>query len=242
MYVEISTYMDDKKRKTGFWTGSFSYVFPEAGENHIIERNLGALKSLGISTNSIDPILSLNIPGKAKDFVRKCKQDHAIKGEYCVFHPVSRRESKQWNQKSFARLIDYYSSQDLKVILTSGPEDEEIRYLNEIKLLANKNFINLSGKTSLFDLAGLLEQAKFFIGLDSVASHIAAAVRTPGVTLFGPSKPSNWRPWSDRINIISRRDKEDYCEIHGHLKGKLKNCLCYITPQKVIQSVESLFN
>ena len=64
--------------------------------------------------------------------------------------------------------------------------------------------LNLAGKTSLLGLAALIKGAKFFIGLDSVASHIAASVNKESITLFGPSNPINWKPWSDKAKIIVR--------------------------------------
>ena len=74
------------------------------------------------------------------------------------------------------------------------------------KLEKDKNkVLNLSGKTSLLGLAALIERSNFFIGLDSVASHIAASVDKESITLFGPSNPVNWKPWSDRSQIISHK-------------------------------------
>ena len=74
--------------------------------------------------------------------------------------------------------------------------------------------------------------------MDSVASHIAAAVDTPSVTLFGPTNPVNWKPWSDKSRVICREGGEKYCELHGAKEGKFKECLCYITPQRVVKEVE----
>ena len=64
-------------------------------------------------------------------------------------------------------------------------------------------------------LAALIKGSKFFIGLDSVASHIAASVDKESITLFGPSNPINWKPWSDKAQIIARKGTEDlsYIEV-----------------------------
>ena len=234
--------VDDKKRKGPMWTKSFSYIFPEAGKNHIVERNLGALEILGLRIKKEDSKLRINIPESSRFFVTKCLKENSIGKDFCVIHPVSRRKSKQWSQESFASIVNHYSASGIKVILTSGPTQDEIDYLKGITYLSSNEVINLSGKTSLYDLSALIQRARFFVGLDSVASHIAAAVDTPGVVLFGPSKQENWRPWSNRLSVISRGNKEDYCDVHGHLEGKFKNCLCYITPEKVIKTVDSLIN
>ena len=129
-------------------------------------------------------------------------------------------------------MVDHYANKGLKVVLTSGPDKEEVEYLKQIEKLTKGNVINLGGKTSLIELAALIKGSRFFIGLDSVASHIAAAVGVTGVALFGPSNAVNWRPWSDKLSVISR-EEEEFCEKHGHMEGKYKRCLCYISVETV---------
>jgi ADP-heptose:LPS heptosyltransferase len=53
---------------------------------------------------------------------------------------------------------------------------------------------NLAGKTSLGELAAVLKKCSLLIGIDSAPMHIAVAVGTPTVTIFGPSSPTNWAP------------------------------------------------
>jgi len=240
--VNKTAAVDDKKRRKPFWINSFSKIFPEAANRHIIERNLGALETLGIKTANGDSELTIDIPEESKDWVNAFIKDQSIKDNYCVFHPVSRRNVKQWKQESFAFLADHYSNLGTKVVMTSGPNNKEKEYLQSINKLSNSEITDLGGKTTLYDLAALIEGAKFFVGLDSVASHIAAAVNTPGVTLFGPTRPENWRPWSEKIDVISRKGDEQLCPVHGHLEGKSRNCLCYITPEMVIQSLDKVAN
>ena len=86
-----TTAIDDLKRRNSFWVKSFSSIFPEAGENHIIERNLRALKILGLETKEEATSLSLVIPEKVIESTQKIKNKNLIIGDYCLFHPVSRR-------------------------------------------------------------------------------------------------------------------------------------------------------
>ena len=234
--------VDDLKRRKSFWIKSFSTIFPHVGDNHIIERNLSALKTLGFQINEDAPKLNLIIPSKVVESAKKIRNQHLIIGDYCLLHPVSRRASKQWTKNAFVNLVDHYINLGLKVVITSGPEDIERNYVKDIAALTKKDFIDLGGKTSLLELAAIIKDAKFFIGLDSVASHLAAAVGTSGVTLFGPSNPVNWRPWSDKITVISRDGTEDNCQQHGHLEGKYKNCLCYISPERVIEEIDKIIS
>ena len=229
--------VDDIKRRKSFWVKSFTFIFPEVGEGHIVERNLSALSILGLSSLKKDVGLSLVIPQEANEINKK----YAIGTNYCLFHPVSRRETKLWKKEAFAKLIDHYANQGLQVVLPSGPDQMEIQYLKDIEELTKTKVINLGGKTSLIELAALIKESRFFIGLDSVASHIGAAVEANGVALFGPSNPVNWRPWSNKVSIIVR-GQEEFCQTHGHMEGKYKKCLCYISTERVIGEVDRLIN
>ena len=201
--------VDDKKRKKNLWIKSFSQIFPEAQDNHIVKRNLLALESLGLKIFNedltLDPsILDIEFKALKKNYPFLTNQN-----SYCVIHPSSRREKKLWDKEKFGRLINLLIEKDLSVVVTSGPDLHEIEYVEEILKKADsvdKKVLNLAGKTSLLDLAALIKGSKFFIGLDSVASHIAASVDKESITLFGPSNPANWKPWSDKARIIARED------------------------------------
>ena len=161
--------------------------------------------------------------------------------KFCVIHPISRREVKIWKKENFIELIDLLESKRLKVVLSSGPDTSEVNYVNFLEDNANLIPINIGGQTSLMELAAIIKKADFFIGLDSVASHIAAAVDTPSITLFGPTNATNWRPWSKKSKIICREGDEKFCEDNGHREGKFKKCLCYITAQRVIEELDNLY-
>jgi heptosyltransferase-3 len=201
--------VDDKKRRKKLWTKSFSKIFPEALENHIVQRNLSALKSLGLKVFNedlmLDPVPLEKEYKILSDSFPFLNQDNG----YCLIHPTSRREKKLWDKEKFGELISLLVKNDFSVVVTSGPDQEEMNYVSEILESTNKvenKVFNLAGKTSLLGLAALIKGAKFFIGLDSVASHIAASVNKESITLFGPSNPINWKPWSDKAKIIVRDD------------------------------------
>ena len=93
------------------------------------------------------------------------------KNSYCLIHPTSRREKKLWDKEKFGELISLLVKKNLSVVITSGPDFQEISYVEEI--LANADIVdqkvlNLAGKTSLIGLAALIKGAKFFIGLESL--------------------------------------------------------------------------
>ena len=201
--------VDDEKRKKNLWIRSFTTIFPAAITNHIIERNLLALESLGLTVFNKKLALDSSVLNSEYNNLKAAYPYLPYENTYCVIHPTSRREKKLWDQVKFAKLVDHLVEKDLAVIITSGPDSHEIDYVNGIfdNLSKDKNkVLNLSGKTNLLGLAALIERSNFFIGLDSVASHIAASVDKESITLFGPSNPINWKPWSDKAQIISRKE------------------------------------
>jgi len=232
----------DKRREGFLWQKSFSKIFPEAGNQHIVERNMNALEALNINSRQKSPNLRLRIPKSTEEKIDLLLLDNNISGMYSVIHPISRRESKLWSKERFNKLIRLLEEKGFDVILTSGPDTDEINYIDEILKFSSTKALNLGGKTSLIELAALINKSDLFVGLDSVASHIAASVNTNCVTLFGPSNHENWRPWFGNSEIITRQEPEDYCHIHHPLGGKFTKCLCYITPERVIQSIEKLID
>ena len=83
--------------------------------------------------------------------------------------------------------------------VTSGPGDESI--LDPIRhALPDAQFVPTLG---LPEFAGLLNSAHVFIGNDSGPSHLAAAVGTPTVAIFGPTDPRTWGPVGENVRIIA---------------------------------------
>ena len=84
----------------------------------------------------------------------------------------------------------------LTIVMTSGPDKKELDMVSKIQdLTHNPQVISVAGQLSLTQLAAMIDGAKLFIGVDSAPMHMAAALNTPCVALFGPTKMQHWRPW-----------------------------------------------
>src|SRR5207302_9481814 len=70
-----------------------------------------------------------------------------------------------------------------------------VKLAGELQSALGPNVLSTAGQTSWGQLAGLLQRAKFFVGVDTAAMHLAAACGCPTVAIFGPSNPAEWRPW-----------------------------------------------
>ena len=118
---------------------------------------------------------------------------------YAVIHPVSRWKFKQWLPERWAAVADQLAQLGMQVIFSSGPgEEEEIERI----LQQAKNPHAKAGLLTLRQLGKLIRGARLFLGIDTVAMHVAAAVQTPAMALFGPSSEWSWRPWQAPHQLV----------------------------------------
>ena len=113
-----------------------------------------------------------------------------------IIHPGAGTHIKQWPAAHWARVADRLITEwGQPAIFTGG--DHEIRLVREITDLMRGPAISLAGETNLFELAALYEGARVVLGPDSGPLHLATAVQTPTVHLFGPADPVEFGPWGD---------------------------------------------
>jgi hypothetical protein len=123
-----------------------------------------------------------------------------VSGAFCHVHPASRWRFKCWSSAKNAELIDRLAAEGLQVVITAAPDPEEVAFVDEIRARIRSAPLNLAGQLSIKELGALTARAKLFIGVDSMPMHLAAAMGTPTVALFGPSGESVWGP----VNVAHR--------------------------------------
>jgi len=100
--------------------------------------------------------------------------------------------------------------------------------------------VDLSGELTLKQLGGLIGRASCFVGVDSVPMHIAAAMETPLVALFGPSKQSIWRPWCTHFEVVSTRPSCQPCGLHGCGNSEFSECIADIQVMDVVKAIDRM--
>ncbi len=98
-----------------------------------------------------------------------------------------------------AGVIGSLLDKGVRVVLTTAPDAHERAMSERIleRLPSREGIVDLSGKVTLRELAAVSGLSDAFFGVDSAPMHLAAAVGTPVVALFGPTKPHRWGPWSN---------------------------------------------
>jgi heptosyltransferase-3 len=122
---------------------------------------------------------------------------------FVVLHPGTRWQWKHWPEERWIALGRHLQQQHkLRIIVSCGTASEEIALADQICEGLGGDVISTRGQLNWAQLAGLLHQARLFVGVDTAAMHLAAACQCPIVALFGPSRPVQWSPWKARHRLI----------------------------------------
>ena len=234
----------DFSRKPRAWKKSFTHLvpLPPHARRHRVEMNLDALRRIGIQPGGSERALVL-VPGKEVERgVEALLADHGLASRNFIhFHPGSRWQFKCWPPERAAALIDALAQRGERIALTAAPDERELELIAEIRSRASAQFADFSGRLTLKQLAALSARAKLFIGVDSAPMHIAAAMQTPVVALFGPSGDLEWGPWQLPHRVVaSSAHPCRPCGNDGCGGGKVSECLTQLPLEAALAAVDSL--
>ena len=217
-------------------------VAPQSGR-HMVLQNLEIVNQYGIDTADLS--VDFQIPEKERLAIKETLREYNIREDDTIvhIHPTSKWLFKCWKDEYMAEIIAWIVGQGMKVVLTSAPEKNEIEKVKKILSLipglqaADPGIIDLSGKTSIKGLAAISEISDLFIGVDSAPMHIAAAVKTPVIALFGPTDENIWGPYGMDHVVIAKNLPCKPCK-KGMCEGiQLRECMRAIKPDDVKEAV-----
>ena len=228
-----------------FWRGSFTHLYPvdKTGQRHVVECNLDALRELGIDPPIEQRRLNL-VPGAAAEKrIAELMSAHQITPRNFIhLHPTSRWLFKCWPAEKMAALMDALHAQGHRLVVTAAPAANEAGLIAAIKSKLKSPCVDLSGQLSLKELAALTAQARLFIGVDSAPMHIAAAMGTPSVALFGPSGEKEWGPWQVVHRVVSSDHPCRPCGQAGCGNSKISDCLVTLPVVQVLNAATELLS
>ncbi|MBA0165895.1 MULTISPECIES: lipopolysaccharide core heptosyltransferase RfaQ [Pectobacterium] len=227
------------KLKGKIWRLFFDHCVPPIGA-HIVEQNLYLLTPLGLPASNTVSRLSLHYhQDDAKRIFNHCPT--LLTQPYVVIQPTTRQYYKFWDNDKFAQVIDYLKEKNLEVVLTCGPSEEDLSVVRDIySQCIHKPEMSFAGKTSFPELAALIDNAVLYIGVDSAPMHMAAALNTPLVSLFGPTDYKVWRPWCEHYKQIWAGEYQPM-PAHYNYDQTVKYLSC-IPAEDVILASEQMLN
>jgi len=230
-----------------FWAGSFTHFYPAQSHahRHTVETNLDSLRVLGYEPAEEDKRVIL-VPGEAAESrIAALLSLHGLEpGRYIHLHPASRWLFKCWPAEKFAQLCDALAPRGWPLVISAAPDPKEKALVTQI--LAQQRApttatLDLSGQLTLKELAALTARARLFVGVDSAPMHIAAAMGTPTVAIFGPSGDREWGPWRVASRVVaSALHPCRPCGKDGCSGSKVSACLTELPVEAVLSACEAL--
>jgi lipopolysaccharide heptosyltransferase I len=203
-------------------------MFAPSETRHVVTINLGVLAVLGVAPGPPE------FPLAVSDSVVARAMRESAGGRYALLNPGAAWPNKRWPPARFgalaARLRD---RQGLRSVVLWGPGEVD---LGEGVVAASEGAALLSPKTSVADLVALAQGAHVMVSGDTGPTHIAAAVGTPLVGIYGPTRPERNGPWLPDDETVSRAS---ICQCH-HLRQcrAATMCLRDIGVEEVLAAVE----
>jgi lipopolysaccharide heptosyltransferase I len=204
-------------------------------EVHALDRGLLLLKETGVTCPDVVYDLPITLSR------RKSMQDLLMDAGFqpasmnlVAINPQTTWWTKLWYSERFSQVADKLVEQGCFVVFTGGPSDCEIN--KEIQSGMMNHSLNLTGKSSLKELATLYEQADVVISTDTGPMHIAAAMSTPVVALFGPTAPWRTGPYGRGHRVLRTGLACSPCFKRKCPRNHDKECMETISVEQVVQT------
>lgn len=203
---------------------------------HTVDYHLSLLAPLGVHDAS--PEVHLVLPAAAKTRAEEIIAQKGLGENFVVFHPGSARAEKFWLASGWGEVIASVPPK-MRVALTGGDSEMEQRHLAEISGQLRQSVVDLSGQLDLLTLAALIARARLLVTIDSAPMHLAGALGTPQLVLFGPTNPFHWRPRSSPAIVLRAGNPHPLSVFDPEETGGRMN---QISTEQVIDAMQSLLS
>jgi len=227
--------------RVGFHTSTGRFFFTQSvryqKEIHEIDRNLSLLQGIGMRFDGRE---LPNLFPSSKDVSaidEFLASSNVPKGNKIIaIAPGTIWNTKRWLKERFSELSSFFVNLGYVVVLVGGPEDQAL-CMEIQRQTVGRAVVNTSGRLTLLQSAELLRRCRLLVSNDSAPMHLAVAMRTPVVAIFGATVPAfGFAPYGDRDVVVETTGLACRpCSIHGSEKCPIKTFVCMkdITSERV---------
>ncbi len=228
--------LTDKVKAPLYWNRPM-WKYPAAEVSHEVDSWLKLIEMAGFRAKDRRPHIRESHKNQkwCESFLKErnvAKTDTLV----CI-HPGS-NTSYQWKSDRFAQVGDFIIEKlKVKVCVSGGPDDADL--IKEIESNMRVKPVISNCRMNLGQYTELLRRADLLVSVDTCATHIASAVNTPVIALFGPGDPGIWRPYGEKHIVIQKKDafcvgcKKPVCRQDKHY------CMDVVTVEEVCKAVEN---
>ncbi len=214
------------------------------GKKHERDYTLDLLKALGIESDEKE--LYVAVDNNARSDIGQILSNHGImiKDRLVTLHPGASCISKIWPSERFAKLADtLIEKHNVKIAIIGGKEKRDLFCVDSVKKFMRKQAIYFKGTLDIKGLAALLKRSTLFISNDSGPVHIATAVGTPVVDIFGRNQPGlspvRWGPLGKK-DIVIHKDVGCKNRCFAHNCEKNFACLAAVSVDDIYTAIQSM--
>ncbi|HEV8136892.1 MAG TPA: glycosyltransferase family 9 protein [Pyrinomonadaceae bacterium] len=204
-------------------------------KTHSVEQQLALLGWTGVPVTD-RPATQLAITQTATFVIQERLRDSKLEGKrLALIHPAAAFATKQWAAENFARVVEYLERADFSSVAIVGPGQDKV--LDELQRHCSAPITTFN--LSLPEVSALASRAELFVGNDSGIAHMAAAVGTPSVVIFGSSNIAHWRPWSRAESEVVFEEMP--CQpCHGYFCEQFEQpeCILRVPVNRVTAAIE----
>jgi lipopolysaccharide heptosyltransferase II len=208
-------------------------------KTHSVEQQLALLGWTGVPVTD-RPRTQLGIAPEAAESVRRQLASVGLEDrKIALIHPAAAFATKQWATENFARVAEYVADRGFAPVAVVGPHEKAVLD----NLLETSSVHVVTFDLSLPEVTALAARSQLFIGNDSGIAHIAAAVATPSVVIFGSSNIAHWRPWnSAAAEVVFEEMPCQPC--HGYFCEKFAQpeCILRVPVTRVTAAIDRVLS
>lgn len=223
------------------WFYTHRVAVPPMRESHAVDRNLRVAAALGAATDGAAEF-SLRPTSEDRERIGTLLRETGLaqgKGrgrEWIALNVSARWATKRYPEDSFAAVADLIETNGWGPVgFIGGPEDRTA--VASVLARMKTRAVNLTGLTSIDLLPALLESAAVLVTNDSGPMHVAAAVGTPVVALFGPTSPVATGPYGQGHLVLQSRIPCSPCFSRRCRNEVERECLRTLSPEQVVEAV-----
>ncbi|HEX5876049.1 MAG TPA: glycosyltransferase family 9 protein [Pyrinomonadaceae bacterium] len=204
-------------------------------KTHSVEQQLALLGWTGVPVTD-RPRTQLGINPEAANLVdQRLKAAGLDSRRFALIHPAAAFATKQWAVENFARVIEHLAERGFASVAIAGPNESALIQ----NLISASSAAVTTFELALPEVTALAARSDLFVGNDSGIAHIAAAVETPSVVIFGSSNVAHWRPWNrSAAEVVFEEMPCQPC--HGYFCEKFAQpeCILRVPVPRVIAAIE----
>ncbi len=230
-------------RKLSFLLSKVVPHLKQFGNKHESEYNFDLFRESGIKLKDDSRIPYMYSSDEDKERIDDFIKTRGIEGDFICIHAGASCLSKKWDARRFSETADILKEKYKSNIVLVGGE-ETLSISEEIMTASKKEIIDLTGALSIGELAELISRSRLFISNDSGPVHVAVAVGTPVISIFGRKSPGlspkRWGPLGYRDISLHKDVGCDECKAHECEIGF--KCLKAVTVEDILLAAEKILS